>query len=305
MKQSVILLGLCVATIGAAVLASGLTAGDREPPEGRLPTAVERLVPPVDGRIPVAVVLSAGAELVDFGGPWGVFEYARVPGREEPPFQLYTVAESTTPLKCSGGLTVVPDYTFENAPRPKVIVIPAMGQPPESMVAWIREASKQTDLTMSVCTGSFVLAKTGLLDGKEATTHHGSYGYFAASHPSITVKRGARFVDLGGIATGGGLTSGIDLALHVVARYFGNEAAEQTARDLEYQGTGWKDPQSNAMFAQAPPVSTDDQPVCPICEMAVSKEHALFGEYSGRKVYFCAEGCKKLFEANPEKFLKR
>lgn len=326
MKTPLALCASCIALVAAVLLLGGQAAGGKNPaaqagsttaqpqsPRNALlnqpadkPPAEDpalRLTPPVDGRITVAVVLAPGAEVVDFSGPWGVFEYASIPDRHESPFQLFTVADSTTPIKCSGGLSVVPDFTFANAPQPKIIVIPAMGEPSQALLSWVREASQHTDLTMSVCTGSFVLAKAGLLAGKTATTHHGAYGYFAASFPDITVKRGARFVDLGTVATAGGLTSGIDLALHVVERYYGRAAAERTALDLEYQGTGWKNPDSNTVYATAP-ISTDEHPVCPICEMPVEKNSAINEVYNGRKVYFCAEGCKKLFDANPEKYLK-
>jgi transcriptional regulator GlxA family with amidase domain len=262
-----------------------------------------RLTPPADGKITVAFVLAPGAEVVDFSGPWGVFEYANIPSLDKSPFELFTVAETSTPVKCSGGLTIVPDHTFANAPKAMIILIPAMGEPSPALLGWVKEASKQTDLTMSVCNGSFVLAKAGLLAGKTVTSHHGGYGLLAANYPDVTVKRGARFVDDGKISTAGGLTSGIDLALHVVERYYGRAAAEDTARDLEYQGNGWKDPNSNSVFAEAPR-STDEHPVCPICEMAVSKSGAITEVYKGRTVYFCAEGCKKEFDANPEKYLK-
>jgi putative intracellular protease/amidase/YHS domain-containing protein len=262
-----------------------------------------RLTPPVDGRITIAVVLAPDAEVVDFAGPWGVFEYANIPNLDKNPFELFTVAESTAPVRCSGGLTIVPDHTFANAPNARIILIPAMGEPSPALLNWVREACQRTDLTMSVCNGSFVLAKAGLLAGKTVTSHHGGYGLLAATYPDVTVKRGARFVDDGRISTAGGLTSGIDLALHIVERYYGRAAAEQTSLDLEYQGTGWKDPNSNAMFAAAP-VSTDDRPVCPICEMAVDKVSALSEVYKGRTVYFCGKSCQEAFGNAPDKFVK-
>ena len=90
----------------------------------------------------------------------------------------------------SGGLTVVPDYAFADAPQPKVIVVPAQLEPSAAELAWLRRASKATDLTMSVCTGAAVLARAGLLDGKAATTHHGAYAFLAAELPAIDVRRG-------------------------------------------------------------------------------------------------------------------
>jgi hypothetical protein len=80
---------------------------------------------------------------------------------------------------------------------------------------------------MSVCTGAFLLAKTGLLSGKAATTHHGAYTEVAMAYPDILVKRGARFVESGNLASSGVLSSGIDLALHVVERYFGHRATSR------------------------------------------------------------------------------
>src|SRR5262245_33502052 len=178
------------------------------------------LVPPARGGVPVAVLVSDGAVVIDFCGPWEVFQDVSVPGREGDAFRLYTVAETTRPITASGGLKIIPDYTFANAPAPKVIVIPAQGGKSEATLDWIRRASKATDVTMSVCTGAFLLAGTGLLSGKSATTHHASYRTFAIEHPDIRLNRGARYVEEGNLATAGGLSSGIDLALRVVERYY-------------------------------------------------------------------------------------
>jgi transcriptional regulator GlxA family with amidase domain len=136
-------------------------------------------------------------------------------------------------------LQLVPDYTFDNAPQPKVIVIPAqMGS--QALHQWLRKVSPATDVTMSVCTGAFQLARAGLLSGKSATTHHDFLDRLAKQFPDINVKRGLRFVESSNrISTAGGLSSGIDLALHVVDRYFGREAAQKTATYMEYQSKGW------------------------------------------------------------------
>ncbi len=102
---------------------------------------------------------------------------------------------------------------------------------------------------MSVCVGAFVLADTGLLSGRSATTFHEAYASFEAKYPDIHLERGARFVEDGNFASAGGLSSGIDLAIRVIERYYGRAAAEDTAYRLEYQGQGWRDPDSNAMYA--------------------------------------------------------
>src|ERR1700746_1080477 len=113
--------------------------------------------------IPVAFVISEGAVVIDFCGPWEVFR--DVTAGNDHPFRLYTVSEKTAPIRAGGGMKIVPDYTFANAPAPKVIVIPAQSEPSKAMLDWIRQSSKNADETMWVGTGAFVLAKTGLLDG--------------------------------------------------------------------------------------------------------------------------------------------
>ena len=217
--------------------------------QAKKPGIANQLKPPADGAIPVAILLSEGAVVIDFCGPWEVFNDVSAPGRDNGAFDTYTVAENLNPIHTSGGMKIVPDHTFDTAPAPKIIVIPAQRGRSEATLQWVRQASKNTDVTMSVCTGAFLLAKTGLLSGKAATTHHSAYDRFASQFPDVKLKRGARFVDEGNIATAGGLSSGIDLALHVVTRYFGQDVAKTTAYYMEYQGKGWMDSGSNAVYA--------------------------------------------------------
>jgi transcriptional regulator GlxA family with amidase domain len=203
-----------------------------------------KLVPPEKGKIPVAFVISDHATMIDFTGPWEVFQDCHVHGRgasmdEMMPFELFTVAETADMVRVTGGMKVVPDFTIENAPQPRVIVVPAHRSTARSR-EWIVKASEKADLTMSVCTGAFVLANAGLLKGRPATTHHDFFDEFEKAFPDVTLRRGLRFVESGRIATAGGLTSGIDLALRVVERYFGREVAQTTATYMEYQSTGWR-----------------------------------------------------------------
>ena len=260
------------------------------------------LKPPAQGSIPVAFLISEGAQVIDFAGPWEVFQDVTVPGRTDHPFRLYTVSESTSPIHTSGGMKIVPDYNFENAPAPKVIVIPAQSAPSQATLEWIRKSTKNTDVTMSVCTGAFVLAKTGLLSGKTATTYHGAFGRFAMQFPDIQLKRGARFVENGNLATAGGLSSGIDLALRVVERYYGREVAQSTAYDLEYQGQGWMNPESNQLYATAR-VSTAEHPVCAVCGMDVDPKTAPKSIFKDTTYYFCSDDDKKTFDAAPDQFV--
>ncbi len=298
-------LGL-LAAITLVVLGQLSGSSPVKAPSGREdnPSAVKTnpLKPPAQGSIPVAFLISEGAQMIDFAGPWEVFQDVMVPGRMDHPFRLYTVSESTSPIRTSGGMKIVPDYTFENAPAPKVIVIPAQSQPSEATLEWIRKSTKTTDVTMSVCTGAFVLAKTGLLSGKAATTFHGAFVSFAKEFPDIHLKRGARFVEDGSLATAGGLSSGIDLALRVVERYFGRELAQKTAYNMEYQGLGWMNPDSNQVYA-ATPVSTAEHPLCVVCGMDVDPATAPKSVFKGATYYFCSDDDKKTFDAAPDKFV--
>ena len=176
--------------------ATGAPVKDDHSNRNEVTTDTTSLRPPDKGQIPVAFVISDGAVVIDFCGPWEVFRDVNILGRQDAPFRLYTVSDSTSPIRAGGGMKIIPDYTFANAPAPKVIVIPAQSKPSEAMLEWIRRSSKNTDVTMSVCTGAFVLAKTGLLSGKSATTFHAAFNSFAMEFPNVQLKRGARFVEI-------------------------------------------------------------------------------------------------------------
>jgi transcriptional regulator GlxA family with amidase domain len=196
---------------------------------------------PSRDRIRVAFLLGNSANVIDTAGPWEVFQDVTLHGSDghHDPFELFTVAPSDRILKMTGGLRVEPHYSIRNAPQPHVIVVPAH-QATDDSRRWLREASAGADVTMSVCTGAFQLARAGLLDGAIATTHHDYWDAFAAEFPKIELRRGLRFIDNGRIATAGGLTSGIDMALHIVARYFGDAVAQATAEYMEHSSDAWR-----------------------------------------------------------------
>jgi transcriptional regulator GlxA family with amidase domain len=189
------------------------------------------------GATKVAFLLGEDANVMDLAGPWEVFRDASAePGTL---FELYTVASAKGPLIMSGGLRVTPQFAVDAAPQPDVLVVPAHVST-EASRAWLREASKAAKVTLSVCTGAFHVAAVGLLDGLAATTHHLFFDAFEKAYPRVELRRTARFVDNGRIVTAGGLTAGIDAALHIVHRLHGAKAAALTARYLEYRGRGWR-----------------------------------------------------------------
>ena len=236
------------ATLGAAAATLPVTSAFSAPNELNtsdvkgLTTEKSKLTPPANGLIPVALVISEGVNVIDFSGPWGVFSSVMLGSGNDhamhmTPFDLFTVSDKTE-IVTSGGLKLMPNYTFANVPETKVVVIPAQ-QGSEALIEWLRKVALTADVTMSVCTGAFKLAKAGLLSGKAATTHHEFIDKLQREFPDIEVKRDVRFVEGEKISTAGGLTSGTDLALRVVERYFGREIAQTTATYMEYQGKGW------------------------------------------------------------------
>jgi putative intracellular protease/amidase/YHS domain-containing protein len=294
MKRSMLLCQAAALGLAAAVPSNAIASGSADE------APIAPLTPPAGG-VPVAFLLSDGAVMIDFAGPWEVFQDANVAGRTQPAFTLFTVAETTDPIAMSAGATIVPKYTFVTAPQPKIVVVPAQADPTPATKQWLVNVAPRTDLVMSVCTGALVLAQAGLLDGKSATTHHSAFSVLAMRFPNVTVERGVRFVDNGSIATAAGLSSGIDLALHVVARYYGKDAAVQTAYDMEYEGKNWLD--GNNLAYRKPPLARAGDAICPVCWMEVDPKTAPMLAYNGTKYYFCMPAHRQLFASAPQRFL--
>jgi transcriptional regulator GlxA family with amidase domain len=189
-------------------------------------------VPP-GATIRTAVAVGPGVNIIDMAGPWEAFQDAAVAGRSAQ-FELFTVARDVSLIRATGGLRIKPDYSYDTAPHPHVVVVPAHESSGRTL-RWLRDVSRRADLLMSVCTGAFVLAEADLLDGKSATTHHQFYDQFKSAFPKVRLVRGRRFVEHERVATAGGLTSGIDLALRVVERYLGRQAAIRIAQYMEYK----------------------------------------------------------------------
>lgn len=248
MKRREFLKGTAIAGVGVSAAALLGRAGiDGLKASGQSAAGAAKLSPPATGKILVAFPISESVQVIDMAGPWEVFQDVMI--QEGPheegmdhgmPFELYTVAASKDVVTATGGMKIVPNYTFTDAPSPKIVVVAAQ-EGSDALREWLKKvaANTGTDLVASVCTGAFQLAKAGLLSGKAATTHHQALKLMQTKYPDVHVEKGLRFVDGGKIATAGGLTSGIDLALHVVERYYGRAVAQQTAEFMEYQSKGW------------------------------------------------------------------
>jgi putative intracellular protease/amidase len=223
----------------------GLAFGQQSIPSA---VPVTKLVPPAHGKIPVAFIIGRGAETIDFVGPWEVFQFAVLPSRgggmgasmeDMQAFQLYTVSDSPKPVRVTGGMQIIPDYTYADAPEPKVVVVPAMTVSP-GMLDWIRKVTKRSDVVMSVCLGAYHLAEAGVLSGKQATTNDGAYADIQKKYPDVHFLLNKRWVQSDPVIyTSGATGAGIDLALHIVELYFGREVATRTARFMNYPGQDW------------------------------------------------------------------
>ena len=191
-------------------------------------------------KLNVAIFIYDGVEVLDFSGPGEVFAATILDNDNA--FNVYTVAVKKDPILSQGFVTVTPQYTIDNCPKPDILVLPggSTGNSVrnEKLIKWVKNISEDTKITMSVCTGAMILSKAGLLDGKECTTWHGVINMLQKITPKTKVHKNTRFVDNGQIITTAGVSAGIDGALHVVSRLFGEEKAEEVAKYMEYDK--WK-----------------------------------------------------------------
>jgi putative intracellular protease/amidase/DNA-directed RNA polymerase subunit RPC12/RpoP len=189
----------------------------------------------------VGILLFDRVEIIDFAGPWEVFGGAG--------YKVFTVAEKTDPVNAVFGQHVVADYTFENSPRADVLLVPGGGIGGAvnnlTLIKWVQDNAQKSDHVMSVCTGAFILAKAGLLDGLSATTVRHAIDDLATAGRNIKPVYDKRYVDNGKVITTAGLSSGIDGAFYLVSKMKGLGTAQETALGLEYK---W-DPE--AKFARA------------------------------------------------------
>jgi putative intracellular protease/amidase len=181
----------------------------------------------------VAILIFQGAEIIDFAGPWEVFAQARM--------NVYTVASKDTIINAMG-MRILPDYTFANAPKPDILLVPggAGEYGNKETIEWIIKTAQESETVLSVCDGAFFLGNAGLLDGHEATTFFSLIPALQRLAPNAKVVSHKRYVDNGKIVTSAGLSSGIDATFHVVSKYLGLGRTQEIATHLEYN---W-DPQA-------------------------------------------------------------
>lgn len=183
--------------------------------------------------VKVAILMFDGVQIIDFAAPYEVFEQAG--------FTVYTVSKEGKQVTATQGLKTLVDHSFATAPAANIVVVPGGhihdAEKDAATLDWIRKQAGPADHVLSVCTGSFILGSTGLLDGKSATTFHRAFEGMAKQFPKVHIVSDQRWVDSGELVTSAGLASGIDASLHVVAEVRGLKAARSVAMNLEYD---WK-----------------------------------------------------------------
>lgn len=190
----------------------------------------------------VAIYIYPGVEVLDFAGPYEVFTtanrvFARQYPAEEAPFEVFTIASRQELIRARAGLQIKPDFIRSRHPAIDVLIVPGgvvMDELRDSELScWLADIHRRTQLTASVCTGAFLLAKGGILDGLSATTHHEDIADLREMFPGVQVLENRRWVDQGKVVTSGGISAGIDMSLHLIERLASRALALATACQLE------------------------------------------------------------------------
>jgi len=186
----------------------------------------------------VAIFVFDEVEVLDMCGPFEVFSIAGM--NDDPrPFNVFLVAEEMRPIIARHGFSANPHYTIEDCPKPDILIVPGgygtrREMQNKTIIDWIRHTTKETEHTLSVCTGSLLLAKAGMLEGLEVTTHHLAFDLLRLSAPHAVIREGRRFLDNGKIITSGGIAAGIDASFYMVEKLLGAKVAQETAQYMEY-----------------------------------------------------------------------
>ena len=261
----------------------------------------------------VAFLIYDGVETLDLGGPLDVFTKANsVTGGG---YNAYTVALTHDMVQSEGqAFGIAPKFSLDDAPKPDIIIVPGsssqrvgeMGKNP-LIQNWLRANAQPGQTVMSICTGAFIVGQAGLFDGKDATTHWMTLPQFATQFPLARTYDGVRYIGDGNIYSSGGITSGIDGALHLVEQFSGKEVADSVARVLQYRRDLPAFPDANKARVQPAPANAKSlafNNTDPVCKMEVAANTPNTYDYNGETYGFCSPDCRDRFAANPRKFLE-
>ena len=192
----------------------------------------------INSPINIGIFIFDEVEVLDFAGPFEVFSLAIKDG--EALCKVVTIGETGNIVTARNGLKILPSATFESMPNLDILIIPG-GYGAEELeikkphvIEWIQQQYPKVKILASVCTGAFLLAECGLLDGKSATTHWMDLERLAKDYPKVNIILGQKFVDEGNIITSGGISAGINMSFHIIQKIFGTLVAADTAKRMEY-----------------------------------------------------------------------
>ena len=188
--------------------------------------------------INVGIYIYEQAEVLDFSGPFEVFATASRIASSSDPFNVFLIGETGEPVTARGGYSVNPKYGFHDHPKIDILVVTggmhAAEMTKTHVIDWISKQANDVQLIASVCTGAFLLAEAKVLTNENVTTHWEDIPSLRARYPDLTVHEAERWVDEGDIVTSGGIAAGIDMSLHLVSRFYTQELAENTAKQMEF-----------------------------------------------------------------------
>jgi len=191
------------------------------------------------GKYSVGIFLYEGVELLDFAGPGEAFSSATL--NNENVFDVFTVAANISPILCQNFLTLIPKYSFEDAPHIDILIIPGgdthLQLKKPTVIEWIKRTSADVKFILTVCTGVLLIAECKLLEGLKATTHYKWIEYLRINYPGIEVIEGVRFIDNGRIITTEGISAGIDGSLYMIEKLFDHDVAAKLAQYMMYDWT--------------------------------------------------------------------
>jgi transcriptional regulator GlxA family with amidase domain len=191
----------------------------------------------------LGIVIYDEIEVLDFCGPFEVFSVTRLNEErrrdELSPFEVLLISQFKQPVTTTGGMKVIPDFTFDNCPALAILVVPGgwgfrTEMHNEVMLSFVRSHAPRVETLAAVCTGALILGNAGLLDGLRVTTHWLFLQKMQELFPKVKVDSKSHVVKAGKVITSAGISAGIDMALHVVTDYFGEGVARATARHMEY-----------------------------------------------------------------------
>ena len=191
----------------------------------------------------VGIVIFDQVEVLDVAGPFEAFSVTRLNEErrreQSSPFRILLISERKGQVSAIGGLRFTPDVTIDDCPALDLLIVPGgWGTRKEvkndTLLRWIADQAAKTRLTASVCTGSSLLGKAGLLDRREATTHWRAFDFLRDAAPTALIRQDVLFTLDDPIFTSAGVSAGIDLALRIVSHFFGAKIGQATARQMEY-----------------------------------------------------------------------